>query len=80
MALRRYPGKKIITELDDEPVRLPITDKQEQDKDSEIYPCADCGCMRSESQGGKIFTVCDECWDKPQEQDKEGTRKDRTEL
>jgi len=27
MALRRYPGKKIVTELDDEPVRLPMTDK-----------------------------------------------------
>ena len=32
--------------------------------DEEIYPCADCGIMRSKNQGGTIFTVCDECWDK----------------
>ncbi len=29
-----------------------------------IYPCADCGIMRSEAEGGTIFTVCDKCWDK----------------
>ena len=34
------------------------------DKDAEIYPCADCGILRSERQGGRIFTVCDECWEK----------------
>lgn len=34
-----------------------------RDKDAEIYPCARCGVMRSENQGGRIFTVCDECWD-----------------
>lgn len=30
----------------------------------EKYPCADCGVLRSESEGGKIFTVCDDCWDR----------------
>ncbi len=34
------------------------------DKDARIYPCADCGVMRSEKEGGMIFTVCDDCWDK----------------
>jgi len=29
-----------------------------------IYPCADCGTMRTLNEGGTIFTVCDECWDK----------------
>jgi hypothetical protein len=29
-----------------------------------IYPCRDCGVMRSKSEGGTTFTVCDECWDK----------------
>lgn len=52
-----------------------MSDKQKPDKDAEIYPCADCGCMRSENQGGKIFTVCDECWDKYYKSD---PRKDRT--
>jgi hypothetical protein len=28
-----------------------------------IYPCAHCGLMRSLSEGGRIFTVCDKCWD-----------------
>jgi len=26
------------------------------------YPCAKCGVMRSKTEGGTIFTVCDECW------------------
>lgn len=29
-----------------------------------IYPCADCGVMRTEAEGGTTFTVCDDCWDK----------------
>jgi len=29
-----------------------------------IYPCADCGCMRTKDEGGTTFTVCDDCWDK----------------
>ncbi len=28
------------------------------------YPCSDCGVYRTVAQGGRIFTVCDECWDK----------------
>ena len=29
-----------------------------------IYPCDDCGKLRSKSEGGEVFTVCDECWDR----------------
>jgi hypothetical protein len=29
-----------------------------------IYPCVVCGVMRTKSEGGTTFTVCDECWDK----------------
>ncbi len=29
-----------------------------------IYPCVDCGVLRSKDEGGTTFTVCDECWDK----------------
>ena len=36
----------------------------ELDKAALIYPCVDCGKMRSQNQGGTTFTVCDECWDK----------------
>lgn len=33
------------------------------DPDAKIYPCSDCGKMRSEKEGGTVFTVCSECWD-----------------
>jgi hypothetical protein len=29
-----------------------------------IYPCRECGVMRTKSEGGTIFTVCDACWDR----------------
>lgn len=29
-----------------------------------LYPCADCGAMRTKAEGGTTFTVCDECWEK----------------
>lgn len=32
--------------------------------DARVYPCADCGLMRSKAEGGTVFTVCDTCWDK----------------
>ena len=32
--------------------------------DARIYPCADCGVMRSKNEGGTTFTVCDQCWDR----------------
>jgi len=32
--------------------------------DEKIYPCADCGMPRSKNEGGTVFTVCDDCWDK----------------
>lgn len=31
------------------------------------YACADCGRLRTKSEGGTVFTVCDECWDKRRE-------------
>lgn len=37
---------------------------KDPDDDDLIYPCADCGKMRSKNQGGTVFTVCDDCWDK----------------
>lgn len=39
-----------------DPIRTP------RDKNDEVYPCADCGVLRSEHQGGRSFTVCDKCW------------------
>lgn len=30
----------------------------------EVYPCDDCGKLRSQNLGGTVFTVCDECWNK----------------
>jgi len=41
--------------------------KPNESKTAEIYPCADCGKLRSIDQGASIFTVCDQCWDKKHE-------------
>ena len=38
--------------------------KPNESKTAEIYPCADCGKLRSIDQGASVFTVCDACWDK----------------
>ncbi len=38
----------------------PISVKAE----TKLYPCADCGTLRTKEEGGTTFTVCDECWDK----------------
>lgn len=40
------------------------TSGQEIAPDDRKYPCMDCQTMRSEAEGGKIFSVCEECWDK----------------
>lgn len=34
-----------------------------------IYPCKECGIMRTRAEGGTTFTVCDKCWDKKHHQD-----------
>jgi len=34
--------------------------KIKDDPDARIYPCKDCGKMRSKREGGTTFTVCDE--------------------
>jgi len=34
------------------------------DDDKRIYPCDDCGKLRSKNEGGTTFTACDECWNK----------------
>ena len=35
--------------------------------ESQLYPCAKCGAMRSKGEGGTTFTVCDKCWNDRQE-------------
>ena len=32
--------------------------------DEGLYPCIECGMLRTEKQGGTTFTVCDKCWEK----------------
>lgn len=38
--------------------------KDKESGSARIYPCQDCGQMRSAEEGGATFTVCDECWEK----------------
>lgn len=28
-----------------------------------LYPCSNCGVLRTKAEGGTVFTVCDACWD-----------------
>jgi hypothetical protein len=32
--------------------------------DERIYPCLHCPTMRTKAEGGTVFSVCDDCWDK----------------
>ena len=32
--------------------------------DERIYACHDCGTLRTKAEGGTVFTVCDDCWNK----------------
>lgn len=32
--------------------------------DDRIYPCNECGVMRTAAEGGTIFTCCTDCWNK----------------
>jgi hypothetical protein len=45
---------------------LAALDAPEAPRPVDQYPCAKCGKTRTADQGGKIFTVCDECWEAPQ--------------
>lgn len=40
------------------------TEKAGDVEEGRIYPCADCGTLRTKAEGGTTFTVCDACWDK----------------
>ncbi len=33
-------------------------------KEKDLYPCRECGMLRTKAEGGTTFTVCDTCWDK----------------
>lgn len=46
------------------PWRNPKNDIQQDGIEERIYPCAECGTLRSKAEGGTVFTVCDDCWDK----------------
>jgi Zn finger protein HypA/HybF involved in hydrogenase expression len=35
-----------------------------QEPKEPTYPCDDCGKLRTKEEGGTVFTVCDECWEK----------------
>lgn len=34
------------------------------ENEPKIYPCIECGVMRTASEGGTTFTICDDCWDR----------------
>lgn len=52
------------TERSVQELPAPEGQKDEGAASDRVYPCADCGVMRSKDEGGTVFTVCDACWDK----------------
>ena len=32
------------------------------EQEEEMYPCEECGVLRTKAEGGTTFTVCDDCW------------------
>lgn len=40
-----------------------LTEDTERPQNTETYPCDKCGALRTKSEGGTTFTVCDKCWD-----------------
>lgn len=45
----------------------PLSDAEEaateQEEEPKLYPCHKCGKLRTKSEGGTVFTLCDKCWD-----------------
>lgn len=41
----------------------PPTPASSEEAEPRIYPCSRCGTMRTKSEGGTTFTICEECWD-----------------
>ena len=37
-----------------------------------VYPCDNCGKLRSKAEGGTTFTVCEACWSKSRVATSEG--------
>jgi hypothetical protein len=46
------------------PPAAPPARQGEPGPDERVYPCADCGLLRSKNEGGTAFTVCYACWDR----------------
>ena len=50
-----------------------VRDQTTQDTDRR-YPCDKCGVLRTKTEGGTTFTVCDACWDERAERDAQENR------
>jgi len=38
--------------------------KADREREGETDKCADCGREMTKEEGGTVFTVCSQCWDK----------------
>jgi len=54
------PKSEVILECCGQPESQCRCDKPKPDE--KLYPCANCGRMRTADEGGTTFTVCDKCW------------------
>lgn len=44
--------------------RRPSPPSGEREATEPLYPCDECGTMRTKAEGGTTFTVCDPCWER----------------
>jgi hypothetical protein len=61
-SLREQQAPGVAWEIDGDVPRLVPLRQATEDAAKQGYPCAGCGKLLSRSEGGAIFTVCDECW------------------
>lgn len=64
-----YDGDRLIGMMDTPAQAALVVDavnrhRRQCEEEGRIYPCDECGVLRTKGEGGTTFTVCDECWDK----------------
>jgi hypothetical protein len=47
-----------------------LINKEKPASAEKLYPCKDCGTLRTKAEGGTTFTVCDDCWEKHYKKEK----------
>ena len=63
-ALNKESIGKPISRADALQISRRILERAERERTEQRFACDHCGLLRTASEGGTIFALCDECWDK----------------